>query len=144
MKNTRGSTGVIAPGVIRLGNRFVNWWLITTAEGVVVVDAGLPGHLAHLERCLGDRGLSLQDVDACLLTHADIDHIGVAEARYAPCGAGRTSSRSCAGPASCATRSGGWCALRRMPRIPGSEHEPRLGPASKSSSLGSHQRPRMR
>lgn len=80
MENARDTTGEMARGVTRLGNRFVNWWLITDEEGVVVVDAGLPGHLAQLERGLRDQGLSLQDVDACLLTHADIDHIGVAEA----------------------------------------------------------------
>jgi glyoxylase-like metal-dependent hydrolase (beta-lactamase superfamily II) len=69
----------IAPGVIRLGNRFVNWWLVLCEDGAVIVDAGLRGHLEQLNRCLKERGLSLGDIDACLLTHADVDHIGVAE-----------------------------------------------------------------
>lgn len=73
------SGGEVAPGVIRLGNRFVNWWLVLDAHGAVVVDAGLRGHLDQLEDCLASRGLSVNDVGACLLTHADIDHIGVAE-----------------------------------------------------------------
>lgn len=65
--------------MIRLGNRFVNWWVVLRDEGVVVVDAGLRGHRDQIEQCLEERGLSVNDVDACLLTHADIDHVGVAE-----------------------------------------------------------------
>jgi hypothetical protein len=32
----------VAPGIFRLGNRFVNWWLVQDDDGVTLVDAGLP------------------------------------------------------------------------------------------------------
>ena len=69
----------IAPGVFRLGNRTVNWWAIATPEGITLIDAGLRGHRAQLEELLRYLGRSLDDVRAVLLTHSDVDHIGIAE-----------------------------------------------------------------
>ena len=66
----------IAPGVFRLGNRFVNWWLVADDDGCTIVDAGLRKHFAQLESVLGELDT---EVRAILLTHADVDHIGVAE-----------------------------------------------------------------
>ena len=70
----------VAPGIFRLGNRFVNWWAVQDDDGVTLVDAGLPKHLGQLHDLLKGLGLAMEDVRAVLLTHADVDHIGVAEA----------------------------------------------------------------
>jgi len=69
----------VAPGIFRLGNRTVNWWAIAAPDGVTLIDAGLTRHMAQLMALLKMLGLSMTDVKAVVLTHADIDHIGVAE-----------------------------------------------------------------
>lgn len=69
----------VADGVFRLGNRFVNWWLIKDDDGLTLVDAGLPKHMSQLDELLTRLGSTIDDIRAILLTHADVDHIGVAE-----------------------------------------------------------------
>jgi glyoxylase-like metal-dependent hydrolase (beta-lactamase superfamily II) len=68
----------VAPGVHRLGDRIVNFYLIDQGDGLVLIDAGLPGHLAQLSGHLAAAGRSLADVRAVLLTHAHPDHTGLA------------------------------------------------------------------
>jgi glyoxylase-like metal-dependent hydrolase (beta-lactamase superfamily II) len=70
----------VAPGIHRLGNDLVNFYLVEGDDGLTLVDAGLPGFLGQLESLLGDGGRALRDVDAVILTHAHVDHVGVAEA----------------------------------------------------------------
>src|SRR5690606_7584507 len=69
----------IAPHVHRLGNDIVASYLIDTAEGITLVDAGLPGHWRDLQRKLRELGRPLADVRGLVLTHGDSDHIGFAE-----------------------------------------------------------------
>lgn len=68
----------VAPGVTRLGDVVVNFYLIDDPGGLVLVDAGLPGHLAQLRGQLAADGHALSDVRAVLLTHAHPDHTGLA------------------------------------------------------------------
>ena len=71
----------IAPGVWRAGTRFVNWYVVDGgAEGLTVVDAGLPGYRRHLDATLAAIGRSRADVRALALTHGHIDHAGMADA----------------------------------------------------------------
>jgi glyoxylase-like metal-dependent hydrolase (beta-lactamase superfamily II) len=73
-----------APGVTRLGDREVNFYLLEDPGGLVLVDGGLPGHLPQLQSYLEGAGNSLGDIRAVLLTHAHPDHTGaVAAARQA-------------------------------------------------------------
>ncbi|WP_017612428.1 MBL fold metallo-hydrolase [Nocardiopsis salina] len=74
----------VAPGVHRIGDDIVNFYLVEAEDCLVMVDAGLPSHsrrlldaLAHLE----DR------LCAVVLTHAHPDHVGLAETVRARTGA---------------------------------------------------------
>jgi glyoxylase-like metal-dependent hydrolase (beta-lactamase superfamily II) len=64
----------VAPGVYRLGDRLVNWWVIVRGDAATVVDAGLPGHFGQLVRLLQGLGLGPGSVRAVLVTHGHLDH----------------------------------------------------------------------
>jgi glyoxylase-like metal-dependent hydrolase (beta-lactamase superfamily II) len=68
----------VAPGVHRLGDHVVNFYLIEDPDGLVLVDAGTPAHLAQLRTLLTELDRSLGDVRAVLLTHGHADHTGLA------------------------------------------------------------------
>jgi glyoxylase-like metal-dependent hydrolase (beta-lactamase superfamily II) len=70
----------VAPGIHRLGNDLVNFYLVEDDSGLTLVDAALPGFRGQLESLLAGSGRALRDVDAVALTHAHVDHVGVAEA----------------------------------------------------------------
>jgi glyoxylase-like metal-dependent hydrolase (beta-lactamase superfamily II) len=69
----------VAPGVHRLGSELVNFYLVEDDGGVTLFDAGLPAHRPQLEERLRAMGRSLTDIDAVVLTHAHIDHVGIAD-----------------------------------------------------------------
>jgi glyoxylase-like metal-dependent hydrolase (beta-lactamase superfamily II) len=73
------ATVQIAPGVHRLGNEYINCYLIEDGNEMTLVDAGLPGFRAQLEAYLRSRGRSVNDIAAVLLTHGHGDHVGMAE-----------------------------------------------------------------
>lgn len=69
----------LAPSLHRVGNDYVNSYLVDTPDGITVVDAGIPGQWADLTRELDDMGRSLDDIRGVVLTHGDTDHLGYAE-----------------------------------------------------------------
>lgn len=69
----------LQPHLHRIGNDIVAVYLVDTAEGVTVIDAGLPGHWHDLQVELRTMGRSLADIRGVILTHGDSDHIGFAE-----------------------------------------------------------------
>jgi glyoxylase-like metal-dependent hydrolase (beta-lactamase superfamily II) len=73
----------VAPGVVRLGDHVVGFYLVEHADGLTLVDAGLPGHRRQLEDHLASTGRTLRDIDAVLLTHAHPDHTGLAATLHA-------------------------------------------------------------
>lgn len=66
----------VAPGIHRLGNRIVNYYLVEGDDGLTLIDAGLPAFRGQLDSALRGRQL-----DAVVLTHGHVDHVGVAEGR---------------------------------------------------------------
>lgn len=78
--SVRSMATEVAPGVHRLGNEIVNFYLVEAEGGLVLVDAGLPGFYDGLVDFLRSRGRTVAEIDALLLTHAHPDHVGIAEA----------------------------------------------------------------
>ena len=69
----------IAEGVHRLGDDLVNFYLVEEGGRLTIVDAGIPAHRSELESYLPTIGRTLADIEAVILTHAHIDHVGIAE-----------------------------------------------------------------
>ena len=70
------STGdEVAPGVYRLGDRRVNWWLVIDGGAAVVIDAGLPAHYPQLGSLIEQVGLDASCIKAVLVTHGHADHL---------------------------------------------------------------------
>ena len=70
----------IAPGIWRSGTRFVNWYLVDAgADGITIVDTGLPGYAGQVDKALARIGRSRADVRGVILTHGHIDHVGAAD-----------------------------------------------------------------
>jgi glyoxylase-like metal-dependent hydrolase (beta-lactamase superfamily II) len=69
----------LGPHLRRIGNDIVAAYMVETADGITVVDAGLPGHWRDLRRELDAMGRSPDDIRGLVLTHGDSDHIGFAE-----------------------------------------------------------------
>jgi len=56
----------------------VNWTVVADDSGVMLIDAGFPGHRDDVVSSLRQLGFAPGDVRAILLTHAHIDHFGSA------------------------------------------------------------------
>ena len=69
----------VAPGVHRLGNAYVNCYLIEDGNELTLVDGGFPGFRTQLDAYLRSRGRSVGDIAAVILTHGHSDHVGMVE-----------------------------------------------------------------
>lgn len=65
--------------LLRIGDDIVAIHAIATDEGVTLIDAGLPGDLGILRTALATIGCGLADIRGVVLTHGDVDHVGIAE-----------------------------------------------------------------
>lgn len=70
-----------SPEIIRIGIApfgMVNCHAIVGAEGIVLVDTGLPGSSGKVARALERHGRQLSGIKLIVVTHAHIDHAGSA------------------------------------------------------------------
>ena len=68
----------VAPGVFRLGDHRVNWWLLVDRGAATLVDAGLPGHVSQLDVLLHGLNLDISSLEAIVVTHGHVDHYACA------------------------------------------------------------------
>ena len=60
-----------------MGNRSqIHPTLVRDGDSLVLIDAGVPGQLAEIEKAAEEAGGSIEDIKKVILTHQDIDHIG--------------------------------------------------------------------
>lgn len=66
--------------ILRFTLGFTNIYAVTTADGVMLIEAGpdYEGAWEELQSCLHSQGLAASDVRAVLLTHSHNDHAGLA------------------------------------------------------------------
>ncbi|MGD0613590.1 MAG: MBL fold metallo-hydrolase [Anaerolineales bacterium] len=66
----------IAPNVHLIPGITANPYLIVDADGLTLIDAGLPGSDRKILRALAGLGHAPKDLKRILITHADFDHVG--------------------------------------------------------------------
>lgn len=66
----------VAPDVFAVEGPTVNWTLVAEGDALTLVDAGWPGYLDDVLASISEVGHRLADVEAVLVTHAHVDHIG--------------------------------------------------------------------
>lgn len=71
------------PGCFRLTVADTNCYLVRTADGATLVDAGLPATGRALDALLRHLGMRRTDIDAVILTHGHFDHVGMARSLHA-------------------------------------------------------------
>ena len=69
----------VAEGVHRVTGGVTNFYLVGDNGKYTVVDAGTPKDWALLQNSLRELGAQPSDLDAVLITHAHVDHVGFAE-----------------------------------------------------------------
>ena len=76
----------VAEGVHRVCDSFVNWYLVEEAGRLTIVDTGLPSSWVSLHRVLPAIERIPGDIEAVVLTHGHLDHLGFAETARAELG----------------------------------------------------------
>jgi glyoxylase-like metal-dependent hydrolase (beta-lactamase superfamily II) len=66
----------VADGVHLVRGSAVNWVIVVDGDAVTLVDGGYPRDAAALVASLGAVGHRPEQVEAVLLTHAHVDHVG--------------------------------------------------------------------
>ena len=70
----------IAPNVHLVPGIIANPYIIVDADGLTLIDAGLPGSQKKILQYISERGYSAQNIVRIILTHSDLDHFGGAAA----------------------------------------------------------------
>lgn len=64
------------PQVQRLAHPSNLYLIESTEDGLILIDAAMPGALKPLRKAVAALGKSMSDIQHILVTHADVDHIG--------------------------------------------------------------------
>jgi metallo-beta-lactamase class B len=67
---------IVGP-IFYVGTRGLAAYLITTAQGHILLDGGLPGSARAFEAAIRGAGFRPEDIKILLITHAHIDHAGL-------------------------------------------------------------------
>lgn len=76
----------VGDGVLAVSGRDVNWTLLRDGASFTLVDAGYPGYGEAVRASIRQAGLDLAGLEAIVVTHAHIDHIGGVPALAADAG----------------------------------------------------------
>lgn len=66
----------IGPNVYRIAAGYVNMYLIAEADGLTLLDAGMPRQAKLVWETIAEIGRQPSDLTRILVTHADYDHVG--------------------------------------------------------------------
>ena len=66
----------VGDGVIAVEGRDVNWTLLRDGKSFTLVDTGYPRYAAAVRDSIRQVGLRMSGLEAIIVTHAHIDHIG--------------------------------------------------------------------
>ena len=68
------------PQTLKLGEQEEEIYPVAVEDdqGLILIDAGMPGNIGVIEENLQEHGFSLEDVEKLILTHQDFDHCGCA------------------------------------------------------------------
>ena len=66
----------IVDGIYYVGSEGLGSFLVTTPDGHLLIDGGMPGTAGQIEASIASLGFSLADVKILLNTHAHFDHSG--------------------------------------------------------------------
>ncbi|KXX58785.1 MBL fold metallo-hydrolase [Rhodococcus sp. LB1] len=69
----------IADGVYFVHTEMVNWVLLTEGDAVTVIDTGYPAQRGDVEDSIRAIGRVPRGIEAVLITHAHVDHVGSAQ-----------------------------------------------------------------
>ena len=83
----------VADGVFVVPGVAANTYVIVDADGLTLIDAGLPRSQGRILRFIASLGYPTRDVKRILLTHADWDHVGSLAALHRATGARTYASR---------------------------------------------------
>jgi glyoxylase-like metal-dependent hydrolase (beta-lactamase superfamily II) len=79
MADLRDAVTTVADGVTLISRAGVNCYLVETADGPLLVDAGLPRSWKLMQGALESLGLVPGDLVSVYLTHGHFDHVGMCD-----------------------------------------------------------------
>jgi len=65
-----------APGIHHIPDVNCNVYLVDSGERLILIDCGMPDSHELIREYMAQIGRDLADLDAIVLTHADLDHVG--------------------------------------------------------------------